>query len=64
MLVGISRSVSDFAYATYLSDLAVRLSHQISVTGAIDNLTDRRYMEPLGFPALGRAARIGLKAAF
>jgi len=27
-LVGISRSVTDFHYATYLSDLAVRLSHQ------------------------------------
>jgi predicted N-acetyltransferase YhbS len=27
-MVGISRSVSDFAYCTYLSDLAVRLSHQ------------------------------------
>ncbi|HEX2342391.1 MAG TPA: GNAT family N-acetyltransferase [Vicinamibacterales bacterium] len=28
LLVGISRAISDFAYATYLSDLAVRLSHQ------------------------------------
>ena len=28
VLVGISRAISDFAYATYLSDLAVRLSHQ------------------------------------
>lgn len=28
LLVGIARSVSDFHYATYLSDLAVRLSHQ------------------------------------
>ena len=28
LLVGISRSVSDFHYATYLSDLAVRLSYQ------------------------------------
>jgi len=28
LLVGISRSLSDFAYATYLSDLAVRESHQ------------------------------------
>src|SRR5713101_5289179 len=28
LLVGISRSMSDFAYCTYLSDLAVRLSHQ------------------------------------
>lgn len=28
LMVGISRSVSDFSYATYLSDLAVRQSHQ------------------------------------
>lgn len=28
LLVGISRAFSDFAYATYLSDLAVRASHQ------------------------------------
>jgi GNAT superfamily N-acetyltransferase len=28
LLVGISRSLSDFCYATYLSDLAVRLSYQ------------------------------------
>lgn len=28
LLVGICRSLSDFAYVTYLSDLAVRLSHQ------------------------------------
>ena len=27
-LVGIARSISDFSYATYLSDLAVRASHQ------------------------------------
>lgn len=28
LLVGIARSVSDFSFATYLSDLAVRASHQ------------------------------------
>ena len=28
LLVGLARSVSDFSYCTYLSDLAVRLSHQ------------------------------------
>ena len=28
LLVGIARSLSDFSYCTYLSDLAVRLSHQ------------------------------------
>ena len=28
LLVGISRSFTDFAYVTYLADLAVRVSHQ------------------------------------
>jgi GNAT superfamily N-acetyltransferase len=28
LLAGISRALTDFAYATYLSDLAVRVSHQ------------------------------------
>ena len=28
VLVGVARSLTDFAYCTYLSDLAVRLSHQ------------------------------------
>ena len=28
LLVGISRALSDFAYVTYLADLAVRRSHQ------------------------------------
>jgi len=28
LLAGIARSVTDFSYATYLSDLAVRVSHQ------------------------------------
>jgi predicted N-acetyltransferase YhbS len=28
LLLGIARSVSDFSYCTYLSDLAVRVSHQ------------------------------------
>jgi predicted N-acetyltransferase YhbS len=33
LLVGISRSISDFSYITYLSDLAVRVSHQRSGIG-------------------------------
>ncbi len=28
LLVGMARSLSDFAYCTYVSDLAVRVSHQ------------------------------------
>ena len=27
-MVGISRAITDFSFVTYLSDLAVRLSHQ------------------------------------
>ena len=42
LLVGISRAFSDFAYATYLSDLAVRLSHQRQGIGkALIRLTQR-----------------------
>ncbi|MDF0553417.1 GNAT family N-acetyltransferase [Kamptonema sp. UHCC 0994] len=33
LLVGISRAISDFSYVTYLSDLAVRKSHQKSGIG-------------------------------
>lgn len=33
LLVGIARSLTDFSYATYLSDLAVRVSHQRSGVG-------------------------------
>ncbi|MBC7931983.1 MAG: GNAT family N-acetyltransferase [Rubrivivax sp.] len=33
LMVGISRSISDFSYITYLSDLAVRVSHQRSGIG-------------------------------
>src|SRR4051812_44245105 len=34
VLVGISRALTDFVYATYLSDLAVRQSHQRRGIGA------------------------------
>ncbi len=33
LLVGISRALSDFSFVTYLSDLAVRVSHQRSGIG-------------------------------
>jgi outer membrane cobalamin receptor len=43
---------------------AGRVAPRLWITAAVDNLTDRRYMEPLGYPALGRAVRVGVKAAF
>jgi len=46
----------------------VRASYEISrglaLTAAIDNLSDAEYMEPLGYPALGRAVRVGIRAGF
>jgi outer membrane cobalamin receptor len=43
---------------------AARLTRQLWITLAVDNLTDREYMEPLGYLALGRAVRIGVKTSF
>jgi outer membrane cobalamin receptor len=41
-----------------------RLSRTLALTLAIDNLTNTAYMEPLGYPALGRAIRAGVRAGF
>ena len=30
-------------------------------TGAIDNLADSDHMDPLGYPVLGRAVRVGVR---
>ena len=51
-------------YARWDLRAAVRLTRLISVTGAIDNLADHDYMEPLGYPALGLAARGGVRIGF
>ncbi len=50
-LVGSSRAVSPFP------------ADQRS-PAPIDNLTDSDHMEPLGYPVLGRTARLGLKVGF
>ena len=41
---------------------SAQLMRALAVTAAIDNLTGSDHMDPLGFPVLGRAARIGLRA--
>jgi vitamin B12 transporter len=43
---------------------SARLTRAFSLTCAIDNLTDSDRMEPLGYPVLGRAVRLGLRARF
>jgi vitamin B12 transporter len=40
------------------------LPRGVSLTLAVDNLTDADYMEPLGFRTLGRAVRAGVQAGF
>jgi vitamin B12 transporter len=43
---------------------SARLARRLDLTLAIDNLTGTEYMEPLGYPGLGRAFRFGVRARF
>lgn len=52
LMVGISRALSDFAYATYLSDLAVRLSHQRQGIGRELIRETRRHSGPTAYIVL------------
>ena len=56
--------LSNDGYATWDLRAAYRLVGPLSVTAAADNLADADYMDPLGYPALGRAFRIGAKVGF
>jgi len=66
------RSDSDFAslfpaitvndaYASWDVRASVPAGRHVTFTAAIDNLFDSDHMEPLGYPALGRAARVGVR---
>ena len=44
-------------YATW----DARFAYKLFVTAAIDNLANASYMQPLGYPALSRVARVGLR---
>jgi len=56
--------VSNPGYTTWDARVAVQISRQLAGTLSIDNLADERYMEALGYPALGRAVRVGLRVRF
>ncbi|HEY7498586.1 MAG TPA: TonB-dependent receptor [Vicinamibacterales bacterium] len=56
--------VENDAYALWNLRAQYRLSTHISVVAAVDNLTGSDYMEPLGYRALGRTARLGVKVGF
>ena len=50
-------------YATVTIGASVRTIQHVEIFGRVSNLLDRQYEEALGFPALGRAASIGVRIA-
>jgi vitamin B12 transporter len=52
------------AYSLWNLRASFQFSPRLSVIGAVDNLWNDDYMEPLGYPALGRAGRLGVTARF
>jgi vitamin B12 transporter len=56
--------VSNDGYSQWDLRAVVRVTRILSLTGAIDNLTDRDRMDPLGYPVLSRAFRFGVRAKF
>ena len=55
---------SNDGHATWDLRAAYRLSSRVALTVAGDNISDADYMDPLGYPALGRAFRAGLRVGF
>ena len=51
-------------YSTWDARFAYKLTPKVAVTAAIDNLANASYMQPLGYPALERAFRVGLRVGF
>ena len=51
-------------YSLWNARLSITLTRQASLIGSIDNISDVSYMEPLGYPGLGRAGRLGVKLGF
>jgi outer membrane cobalamin receptor len=56
--------IENDGYALWDLRASYRVSAILSVVGAVDNLGNADYMEPLGYPALGRTARVGLRLGF
>ena len=55
---------SNTGYAIWNASGEVRFARRMAGFITFDNLTDRDYMEPLGYPALGRTFRAGIRARF
>jgi vitamin B12 transporter len=55
---------SNAGYATWNASGEFRVARRTAVFITLDNLADRDYMEPFGYPALGRTVRAGIRARF
>ena len=51
-------------YSTWDARAACKLTSKLAITAAIDNVANASYMQPLGYPALDRAFRVGLRVGF
>ena len=55
---------SNTRYMTVDSGLSYRIAAALTGYVRVDNLANREYMEPLGYPAWGRSARAGIRVAW
>jgi outer membrane cobalamin receptor len=55
---------SNEGYAAWNASGEVRIAGRTAGFVTIDNLAGHEYMEPLGYPALGRTVRAGLRTRF
>jgi vitamin B12 transporter len=55
---------SNVGYAVWNASGEVRFARRTAAFITMDNLANRDYMEPLGYPALGRTVRSGIRARF
>ena len=52
---------SNPGYARFDLATSYKLSRGVTVFGRVENLFDKQYQDALGFPALGRDYRLGMK---
>jgi vitamin B12 transporter len=55
---------SNEGYAAWNASGEVRIAARTAGFITIENLTGREFMDPLGYPALGRAVRVGVRTRF
>ena len=55
---------SNNSYTTVNANGDIRIARRTSGFINIENLGDFQYMEPLGYPGLGRTVRVGIRTSF